>query len=172
MTNGGMEFLKAPKAKLLCSDLSLKLNLRGWHSVPADHIYFWDNEVLNTGKRELRFIMTLHVHHWDSMMIFEDTTKSRFPSDLFLQPGNNKPVVSDDLSAAMIAGYREVEIFASEVPVKQTIRRLVKLSPSMVYPQHGSCIGSSMFPKYTDAIMKNTFAYSGNLLRQKLEMVS
>ena len=37
---GGMEFLKAPKAKLLCSDLSSKLNLRGWHSVPADHISF------------------------------------------------------------------------------------------------------------------------------------
>jgi flavorubredoxin len=169
---GGMEFLKAPKAKLLCSDLSSKLNLRGWHSVPADHISFWDNGVLNTGKRELRFILTPHVHHWDSMMIFEDTTKSLFPSDLFLQPGNNKPVVSDDLSAAMIAGYREVGIFASEEPVRQTIRRLVKLSPSMVYPQHGSCIDSSMFPKYTDAIMKNTFAYSGNLLGQKLEMFS
>jgi hypothetical protein len=42
----------------------------------------------------------------------------------------------------------------------------------MVYPQHGSCIDSSMFPKYTAAIMKNTFAYSGNLLGQKLEMVS
>jgi flavorubredoxin len=169
---GGMEFLKAPKVKLLCSDLSSKLNLRGWHNVPTDHISFWDSEVLNTGKRELRFIMTPHVHHWDSMMIFEDTTKSLFPSDLFLQPGNNKPVVSDDLSAAMIAGYREVGIFASEEPVRQTTRRLVKLSPSMVYPQHGSCIDSSMFPKYTAAIMKNTFAYSGNLLGQKLEMVS
>ena len=72
----------------------------------------------------------------------------------------------------MIAGYREVGIFASEEPVRQTIRRLVKLSPTMVYPQHGSCIDSSMFPKYTDAIMKNTFAYSGNLLGQKLEMFS
>jgi flavorubredoxin len=53
----GMEFLKPPKAKLLCSNLSSKLNLRGWLSVPADHISFWDNEVLNTGKRELRFVM-------------------------------------------------------------------------------------------------------------------
>jgi flavorubredoxin len=70
-----MEFLKAPKVKLLCSDLISKLNLRGWHNVPTDHISFWDNEVLNTGKRELRFIMTPRVHHWDSMMIFEDTTK-------------------------------------------------------------------------------------------------
>jgi flavorubredoxin len=84
---GGMEFLEAPKAKLLCSDLSSKLNLRGWYNVPSDHISFWDNETLKTGKRILRFIMTPHVHHWDSMMIFEETTKSLFPSDLFLQPG-------------------------------------------------------------------------------------
>ena len=169
---GGMEFLKAPKAKLLCSDLSSKLNLTGWYNIPADHISFWDNEVLKTGRRSLRFIMTPHVHHWDSMMIFEDTTKSLFPSDLFLQPGVNKPVVSEDLSDAMIAAYTEVGIFGSEEPVRQTTKRLVKLSPSMVFSQHGSCIDNSMFSKYTDAILKKNFAYSGNLLGQKLEMVS
>jgi flavorubredoxin len=165
---GGMEFLKAPKAKLLCSDLSSKLNLTGWYNVPADHISFWDNEVLKTGKRILRFIMTPHVHHWDSMMIFEDTTKSLFPSDLFLQPGNNKPVLSEDLSEAMIAGYREVGIFGSEQPVRNTTKRLINLSPNMVFPQHGSCIDRSMFSRYTGAIMNNNFAYSGMLLGQKL----
>jgi flavorubredoxin len=36
--------------------------------------------------------MTPHVHHWDSMIVFEETTKSLFPSDLFIQPGDNKPV--------------------------------------------------------------------------------
>lgn len=40
--------------------------------------------------------------HWDSMMVFEDTTKSLFPSDLFIQPGTNKPVVSEDLSEARL----------------------------------------------------------------------
>jgi flavorubredoxin len=36
---GGMEFLRCPKAKLICSDLSSKLNLMGWHNVPTDHIF-------------------------------------------------------------------------------------------------------------------------------------
>jgi flavorubredoxin len=40
---GGMEFLKAPKARLLCSDLTSKLNLTGWYNMPVDHISFWDN---------------------------------------------------------------------------------------------------------------------------------
>jgi hypothetical protein len=37
---------------------------------------------------------------------------------------------------------------------------------------HGSCIDNSMFSKYTDAIMKNDFAYSGMLLGQDLRSVS
>jgi len=31
-------------------------------------------------------------------MIFEENTKSLFTSDLFIQPGNNKPVISEDLN--------------------------------------------------------------------------
>ena len=89
---GGMAFIDCADAKLVCSDLSSKLNLAGWYNIPADHISFWDNEVLKTGKKSFKFIMTPHVHHWDSMMVFEETTKSLFPSDLFIQPGNNKAV--------------------------------------------------------------------------------
>jgi hypothetical protein len=68
----------------------------------------------------------------------------------------------------MIAAYKEVGIFGSEEPVRQTTKRLMKLSPNMVFPQHGSCIDKFMFSKYTDAIMKNNFAYSGMLLGQEL----
>jgi flavorubredoxin len=167
---GGMAFLDS--AKLVCSDLSSKLNLAGWHGMSAEHVSFWDNETLNTGKRQFRFIMTPHVHHWDSMMIYEETTKSLFPSDLFIQPGNNKPVISEDLSESMIAFYRTIGIFASEEPVRRTTRILIDLSPNMVYPMHGSCIDSSAFSKYTDAIIKNNFAYTGMLLGQKLEDIS
>jgi flavorubredoxin len=140
--------------------------------MPVDHISFWDNETLRIGKKTLRFLMTPHVHHWDSMMVFEETTKSLFPSDLFIQPGANKPVMSDDLSQAMISLYRAGGIFASEKPVRLATERLVKLSPKMVFPMHGSCIDNSMLSKYTDAIMKNDFAYSGMLLGQELGSVS
>jgi flavorubredoxin len=169
---GGMAFLDSADAKLVCSDLTSKLNLTGWHDVPVDHISFWDNEILKTGKRRFKFIMTPHVHHWDSMMVFEETTKSLFPSDLFIQPGDNKPITCDDLSNDMINLYRGAGIFASEEPVRQTTRRLVNLYPNMIFPMHGSCIDGSTFPKYTDAIMSNNFAYSGMLLGQKLETSS
>jgi flavorubredoxin len=114
--------------------------------------------------------MTPHVHHWDSMMMFEESTKSLFPSDLFIQPGNNKPVSSDDMSDSMIGLYRAVGIFASEQPVRQTVNRLVRLNPEMVYPMHGSCIDGSLFARYADALMKNDFAFSGLLLGKKLDV--
>ena len=104
------------------------------------------------------------------MMIYEETTKSLFPSDLFMQPGNNRPVVSENLSESMIALYRKVGIFASEEPVRRTTRRLIDLSPNMVYPMHGSCIEKSTFLNYTNAIMNNDFAYTNMLLGQKLQI--
>ena len=128
-----------------------------------------DNDTLKIGKRQFKFIMTPHVHHWDSMMIFEENSKSLFTSDLFIQPGFNKPVISEDLSDSMIALYRAVGIFASEKPVRITSKRLEKLRPNMVYPMHGSCIDDSIFSNYVDSIMRNDFAYSGKLLGQNME---
>lgn len=77
-------------------------------------------------------------------MIFEENTKSVFPSDLFIQPGKNKPVISDDLSEMMINLYRGIGIFASEKPVRYTTKRLVDLSPNLAYPMYGSCIDKSI----------------------------
>jgi flavorubredoxin len=166
---GGMDFLKAPKARLLCSELTSRLNLSGWNNVPVDHISFWENEILKTGKRTFRFIMTPHVHHWDSMMMFEETTKSLFPSDLFIQPGQHKPVTSDDLSKDMIQLYNITGIFASEEPVRKTAQKLVRLEPKLICPMHGSAFDSSVLPKYVDALMNEKYAYSNKLLGRELE---
>ncbi len=76
---GGMEFLESADAKLVCSDLSSKLNMMGWYNIPVDHLSTWDNDTLKTGKKQFKFIMTPHVHHWDSMMIFEEIQSHYLP---------------------------------------------------------------------------------------------
>lgn len=96
-------------------------------------------------------------------------TKSPFPSDLFIQPGDNKPVISDDLSEQMIGLYRAAGIFAAEGPVRNTVKRLRKLNPAMVYPMHGSPFDGTLFPKYADALIENDFAFSGQLLGRAIE---
>ena len=86
--------------------------MMGWYDLPVDHISVWDNDILKTGKKHFKFIMTPHVHHWDSMMIVEENTKSLFTSDLFIQPGENKPIIAEDLSKSMINLYSAAGIFA------------------------------------------------------------
>jgi hypothetical protein len=68
----------------------------------------------------------------------------------------------------MINLYRAVGIFAREQPVRKTTERLVKFNPRMVYPMHGSCLDSSVFPRYVEAITNKDFAYTDMLLGQKL----
>ena len=72
----------------------------------------------------------------------------------------------------MIQLYRTVGIFGSEEPVRQTTKRLVKLEPKITVPMHGSCIDATMFSSYTDAILNNEFAYSGNILGQKVPIIT
>jgi flavorubredoxin len=102
------------------------------------------------------------------MMMFEESTKSLFTSDLFIQPGQHKPVISEDLSEDMIQYYGIVGIFASEEPVKRAVQKLVKLGPKLVCPMHGSAFDSSVFPKYADALMNEKYAYSDKLLGKEL----
>ncbi|HEX7256994.1 MAG TPA: hypothetical protein VF242_02945 [Nitrososphaeraceae archaeon] len=145
-----MGLLESADAKLVCSDLSSRLNMMGWYNVPVDHLSVWDNDILKTGKRQFKFIMTPHVHHWDSMMIFEENTKSLFTSDLFIQPGNNKPSISEDMSESMINLYRSAGIFATEKLVRNTTKRLENLSPIM-YIQ---CMAHVLTTPYFQSIRK------------------
>ncbi len=70
----------------------------------------------------------------------------------------------------MIQLYRGIGIFASEQPVRKLLKKLGRLKPEMIYPMHGSCFDSSLFGAYSDALMKNDFAFSDMLLGQKLEI--
>jgi flavorubredoxin len=115
---GGMgRFVEeAPEAVLACSEAGAILNLSGWdYSGPVRG--FRDGDTVELGEHTLRFLETPHVHHWDSEMVFEETTGSLFPADLFAQPGEQPPVVSENLGKAACEMSREVGIFAAEWPV-------------------------------------------------------
>src|SRR3954454_17529254 len=123
--NGGMDrFMReAPNAELVGSALSIQLNARGFGV--TDRVRgFEDGQTLSLGGHTLRFLETPHVHHWDSMMVVEESTRSLFPSDLFLQPGDQPPVVSENLSNEMVGLYRGAGIFGHENPVRAVDERI------------------------------------------------
>ena len=153
---------EAPDSTLACSALSVGLNLSGWNYTGKVAGYA-DGETLGLGRHKLRFLETPHVHHWDSMMLYEETTGSIFPSDLYIQPGDQPPVVSEDLGEEMCALYREVGIFAHEQPVRKVVDRLEALEPRWMHTMHGGSIPGETLPHYTRALREQPFAYDGKL---------
>jgi flavorubredoxin len=167
--NGGMdEFMKeAPKSELLGSLLSIQLNAMGFGL--ADRARgFRDGETLDLGKHKLRFLETPHVHHWDSMMVVDETTGSLFPSDLFIQPADQPPIVTENLSSPMIDLYRAAGIFAHELPIRQVVDRLEKMDLAWFHPMHGGSFQRPAFANYAKGLRDNEFAYRGMLLGREI----
>jgi flavorubredoxin len=161
---GGMDrFLEgAPNSALACSALSATLNFSGWN-YPGRVEGHAEGEVIDLGKHKLRFLETPHVHHWDSMMLFDETTRSIFPSDLFIQPGEQPPVVTEDLGSAMCEFYREIGIFAHEDPVRDVVDRIERLEPEWIHGMHGGSLRRETIPYFTRALREEPFAYQGML---------
>jgi flavorubredoxin len=171
--NGGMSrfMADAPGCELIGSDLSIRLNASGF-GITQRVRGFTDGERLVLGRHVLRFLETPHVHHWDSMMVLEETTNSLFPADLFLQPGDQPPVVTENLSREMIETYRAVGIFASEHPVRQVVDRIAGLDPSWVHAMHGGTLARSAIAPYVRALREQEFAFRGTLLGRQLPAYS
>jgi flavorubredoxin len=167
--NGGMDrFLKeAPGATLVGSALSIALNARCFGYTERVR-GFQDGETLDLGRHRLRFLETPHVHHWDSMMIVDETTKSLFPSDLFLQPGDHGPIVAENLSDAMCEVYRKVGIFAHESPVRRVVDRLDHIDLEWVHSMHGGSMRRTDATPYMNALREQEYAYRGLLLGREL----
>ncbi|MBI4444989.1 MAG: hypothetical protein HY645_03690 [Acidobacteria bacterium] len=166
---GGMHrfVAEADGAELLCSEAGSLLNLSGWdYSGPVRGVR--DGDVVELGRHRLRFLETPHVHHWDSMMIFEETTRSFFPADLFIQPEDQPPVVRENLGKEMCRLYREVGIFAAKEPVLQTVDRIEKIAPQWIHPMHGGSLPQEAVGGYIKALREEPFAYDGRLFGRAL----
>ena len=158
---------EAPEAVLACSDMGAGLNLTQWdYSGPVRG--FRDGEVIDLGEHKLRFLETPHVHHWDSMMVYEEHTRSLFPADLFIQPGEQPVVVTENLGREMCGLYREVGIFGGDRPVLQAVDRIERLAPAWVHPMHGGSMTGDTLAGYIAALRTHPFTYEGKVLGRML----
>jgi flavorubredoxin len=154
-------------AELVGSALSIGLNAHGF-GIHERVRGFMDGETLELGQHTLRFLETPHVHHWDSMMVVEESTRSLFPSDLFLQPGDQPPVVRENLADVMVDFYRAAGIFAHENPVRAVIDRIEPIAPAWVHAMHGGTLVGDALRPYETALREREFAYAGWLLGREL----
>jgi len=155
------QFMKeAPKSELIGSMLSIQLNAIGFGLAERAR-GFRDGEMLDLGTHKLRFLETPHVHHWDSMMVIDETSRSLFPSDLFIQPADQPPLVTENLSTPMLDLYRAAGIFAHELPIRQVVDRLEKMNLGWVHPMHGGSFEQNAFPNMRERCVKTNSLTAG-----------
>ena len=153
---------EAPQAVLACSELGARINLTQWdYSGPVQG--FRNGDVVDLGEHRLRVFETPHVHHWDSLMVFEETTRSLFPADLYVQSGDQPAIVRENLGKEMCRLYREWGIFAAEQPVLEVVDRIENLGAQWINPMHGGSLPREVVPSYTDALRSEAFAFEGKL---------
>ena len=92
----------ASSAEAVCTFVGALVSVNDFATRPA-HILKSD-DVLTTGKYHYRLIATPHLPHgWDAGMLFEETQRTLFCSDLFHQVGDVEPSTESDL----IGRFRE-----------------------------------------------------------------
>jgi len=133
----------APNATAICSFVGAMVSVNDFAIRPPRGLA--DDETLPLGRKRLRFLATPHVPHcWDAGLIFEETHRTLFCSDLFFQPGQPPPSNNSDLVApareAIIAGQSGP--LAKDMPytpyTDATFARLAKLEPQTLAVMHGS----------------------------------
>jgi flavorubredoxin len=133
----------APKAQPVCTLVGQLVNVDDFSIRPARGMT--PDEVLPTGKYRYRFYRTPHLAHgWDAGVLFEETRKTLFCSDLFHQFGNVVPVTSSDLVGPARKALQKMQQgpLADYIPyTRQTdgiLRSLAELKPETLAVMHGS----------------------------------
>jgi len=139
----------APQAQPVCTLVGKLVTVDDFAIRPARGMTA--DDVLNTGKYRYRFHRSPHLPHgWDAGVLFEETRKTLFCSDLFHHFGNVAAVTSSDLIEPTRKAMQQMQQgpLADYMPyTRQTegvLRGLAALEPETLAVMHGSSyIGKS-----------------------------
>jgi len=103
------------------------------------------DDVFSTGRYRFRFIPTPHVPHgWDAGVLFEESERTLFCSDLFHQWGQHEPATSSSIIERCKDALVQAEAgpFANYVPYTHhtglVLHDLAGLNPRTLAAMHGS----------------------------------
>lgn len=133
----------APEAEPVCTLVGKLVSVDDFAIRPARGMSAED--VLTTGKYRYRFIGAPHIPHgWDAGLLFEETQRTLFCSDLFHHFGDQEPVTSSDLIGPTRQAMQQMQQgpLAGYMPYTRrtpgVLRALADLKPEMLAVMHGS----------------------------------
>src|SRR5262245_6806671 len=133
----------APQAQGVCTLVGKLVSVDDFSIRPARGMT--PDDVLSTGKYRYRFYRSPHIPHgWDAGVLFEETRRTLFCSDLFHHFGNVEPVTTSDLIEPTRRAMQQMQQgpLAGYMPyTRQTegvLRSLAELKPEALAVMHGS----------------------------------
>ncbi len=133
----------APEAEPVCTLVGKLVSVDDFSSRPARGMT--PDDVLSTGKYRYRFYPSPHIPHgWDAGVLFEETRKTLFCSDLFHHFGNVPAVTTSDLIEPTRKAMQQMQKgpLTGYMPyMRQTegvLRSLAELKPETLAVMHGS----------------------------------
>jgi flavorubredoxin len=133
----------APHAQPVCGLVSAMVNVNDFADRPPRGMA--DGEVLDTGRYRFRFCSTAQLPHgWDAGLLFEETQRTLFCSDLFHQEGDVEPLTEADLSERVRTAMSRMQAspLANYTPYTSRtdgiLNKLADLSPKTLAIMHGS----------------------------------
>lgn len=133
----------APHAQPVCGLVSAMVNVNDFADRPPRGMA--DGEVLDTGRYRFRFCSTAQLPHgWDAGLLFEETRRTLFCSDLFHQEGDVEPLTEADLSERVRSAMSRMQAspLANYIPYTPRtdgiLGKLADLNPKTLAIMHGS----------------------------------
>ncbi len=139
----------APNAQPVGSPIGARSNLADF--AIREPIALADGEVLDVGKHRLECLLTPYVHTWDGMLPFDQTTRTQFCSDVFIQPGPGPATTDQAEIEGMVEMYKNIGIFPSRAHLDSALAKIEAREPKVLACHHGSVI-TGQIPAYINAM--------------------
>jgi flavorubredoxin len=116
----------APQAVIAHGTIGVRTSINDQADRPPKSLT--DGDTLNLGTKRVRYIATPHVPHgWDAGLIYEETTKTLFCSDLFTRLGDDGVTTTSDIVAPALTMEDHGHATALTPNTAPTLRRLAEL---------------------------------------------
>jgi flavorubredoxin len=154
----------APQAQPVCTLLGKLVSVDDFANRPA--LGMTPADVLETGKYRFRFSCSPHIPHgWDAGVLFEETQRTLFCSDLFHHFGDPEPVTEADIVARTKEAMKKMENgpLAGYMPythqTEKILQCLADLNPRTLAVMHGSSFNGNCSTALRDlgAVIKSSF---------------
>ena len=128
----------APQSSPLCGIVAALVSINDM----ADRLprALADGELLSLGKHSVRWFDTPHLPHaWECGFLMEEKTRTLLCGDLFTQPGNDHPAITEsDILGPSEAFRHAMDYYSHTQNARAMIERLASAEPTTLACMHGS----------------------------------